>query len=241
MVKFITNISLHESIQLPGEPPLNGPGAIDMWLDAAEGDSAGMALVSLLAPFILPEAFEWGHFLAMGGSAPDFNDPDRDYKTELTPNTIIGSPLSLFIWGIARGWPSTDDQSIGEVPESDVETLLISGTLDGSTPMQHARDELMPHLSNGHQVFIEGQAHTQTFWHSQPQARAQLLNTFFDRGEVDESRYEYQAPVFDVETSWGSLARIAMAVAVLVFGLALALIVVIARKLIRVFGSARGD
>ena len=44
MVKFITNISLHESMQLPGEPPLNGPAAIDMWLDAAEGDSSGMAL-----------------------------------------------------------------------------------------------------------------------------------------------------------------------------------------------------
>ena len=179
MVNFITNISLHESMQLPGEPPLNGPAAIDMWLDAAEGDTSGMALVSLLAPFILPVAFEWGHFLAMGGSAPDFNDPDRDYQAELTPDTIIGSPLSLFMWGMAKGWPATDDQSVGEVPDSDVETLLISGTLDGSTPMQHARDELMPHLSQGHQVFIEDQAHTETFWHSQPQARAQLLNTFF--------------------------------------------------------------
>ena len=95
----------------------------------------------------------------------------------------------------------------------------------------------MPHLNNGHQVFIEDQAHTETFWHSQPQARAHLLNTFFDRGEVDESRYSYQAPVFDIETSWGSLARIAMAVTVLVLGLALALILVIARKLGRVFGA----
>ena len=239
MVKFITNISLHESMQLPGEPPLNGPAAIDMWLDAAEGDSSGMALVSLIAPFILPDAFEWGHFLAMGGSAPDLNDPDRDYKTELTPDTIIGSPLSLFIWGIAQGWPETDDQSVGEVQESDVETLLISGTLDGSTPMQHARDELMPHLSKGHQVFIEDQAHAETFWHSQPPARAPLLHTFFDRGEVDDSHYAYQAPNFEVETSWGELAKIAMTVMVLIFGLAVALSIVIACKLVRLFAAGR--
>lgn len=237
MVNFITNISLHESMQFPGEPPLNGPAAIDMWLDAAEGDSSGMALVSLLAPFILPVAFEWGHFLAMGGSAPDFNDPNRDYIAELTPDTVIGSPLSLFMWGMAAGWPATDDQSVGEVQDSAVETLLISGTLDGSTPMQHARDELMPHLSQGQQVFIEDQAHTETFWNSQPLARAQLLTAFFDRGEVDESHYVYQAPDFDVETSWSGLAKIAMAVTVLVFSLALALIVLIGRKLIRVFSA----
>lgn len=230
MVKLITNISLHESIALGG-PPLYGPGAIDLWLDAAEGDASGMALVSLIAPFILPEAFEWGHFLSMGGSAPDFNDPDRDYKKELTPDTIIGSPLSLLIWGIMQGWTTTSDQSVGEVQDSNIETLLISGALDGSTPFQYARDELMPQLSKGHHVIIKDQAHTETFWFSQPEARAHLLNTFFDSGKVDDSLFVYQAPVFEVDTGWSDLAKLILAVTVFVSIALLLVIVVIARKL----------
>lgn len=200
MVKLITNISLHESIALGG-PPMYGPAAIDLWLDAAEGDASGMTLVSLIAPFILPEAFDWGHFLAMGLSVPDFNDSVRDYKKELTADTIIGSPLSLLMWGVMQGWTATSDKSVGEVPDSDIETLLVSGSLDGSTPLQYARDELVPHLSKGHQVIIKEQAHTEIFWFSQPEARARLLNAFFDTGDVDDSLFQYQAPVFEVSTS----------------------------------------
>ena len=46
-VRFITFVSLMESMRVPGEAvPLNGPAAIDLWMDAAEGDASGMALVS---------------------------------------------------------------------------------------------------------------------------------------------------------------------------------------------------
>lgn len=238
MVNLITNISLHESIPLGG-PPMHGPGAIDLWLDAAEGDVSGMALVSLIAPYILPEAFDWGHFLALGGSVPDFNDPDRDYKNELTADTIIESPLSLLIWGVMQGWTVTTDQSIGVVEDSDVETLLVSGTLDGSTPMQYARDELMPHLSKGHHVIIKDQAHTETFWHSQPEARARLLNTFFDTGEVDDSLFQYQAPAFEIGIGWSGLAKILLVMIVLIACVLLLLVVVIARKLGRKYTANR--
>jgi hypothetical protein len=70
-----------------------------------------MALVSLIGSFILPEAFNWGHFLAMGTSVSDCTEKDRDYYNELTPDTILGSPVSLLIWGTMSGWPITSDQS----------------------------------------------------------------------------------------------------------------------------------
>lgn len=236
IVKLITSISLHESIALGGLP-MYGPGAIDLWLDAAEGDASGMALVSLVAPIMLPEAFDWGHFLAMGGSVPDFNDPGRDYKSELTPNTVIGSPLSLLHWGVMQGWTVTSDQSVGEVQDSDIETLLVSGALDGSTPFKYARDELLPHLGKGHQVIIKDQAHTETFWHSQPEARARLINTFFDTGEVDDSLFQYQAPVFKVDFSWSDLAKILLALSVFLFIALLLFVVVFAHKQIRKLNS----
>jgi hypothetical protein len=234
-VRLITFFSLMESMQVAGEPvPMNGPAAIDMWLDAAEGDASGMALASFLSPFVLPGLLGRGHFLAMGASAPDYLDPTRDYAAELTSsNTAIGAPFSLLLWGLLQGWPVISDQSFGEAQDSDVETLLVSGTLDGSTPIQNARDELLPHLTNAQHVIVRDQGHTETFWQSQSEARARLLNTFFDTGRVDDSLYEYQAPVFDVDKSWGKMAKLLLAGSVFVLGMAVSLVVVIIRKIRR--------
>jgi hypothetical protein len=224
-------------MQIPGNPPLNGPAVIDMWLDAAEGDASGMALVTLAMDLLMPKLVNWGHFLAMGTSAPDLIDPARDYQTELSqPGTILGSPMSLLLWGVAQGWPATPDQQrYFEAQDSDVETLLISGSIDFSTPPQYARDELLPHLSKGHQVILKDIGHTASFLNSQPQARSRLLSTYFDSGQVDDSLYEYQAPVFDVDKSWGGMAKMALAVLVLVLSTVILLMVVIGRKLRRKF------
>jgi pimeloyl-ACP methyl ester carboxylesterase len=238
-VRFITFVSLMESMQDPGEPvPMNGPAVIDLWLDAAEGDASGMALVSLLTPFMLSELFTWGHFLAMGASAPDYLDPKRDYPAELSlANDIIGAPFSLFNWGFIQGWPAISDQSYGVVQDSDIETLLISGELDGSTPPRYARDELLPRLKNGDQVIIKGQGHTETFWNSQAQARARLLNTFFASGEIDDSLYRDQALVFDVDKSWSGMAKMLLALVVGIGAILGFIVVVIVRKVFRASAS----
>ena len=235
-VRLITFISFMESLQLPDVPvPMNGPAAIDMWLDAAEGDASGMALVSLLTPLVLPSIGERGHFLAMGGSAVDYIDPTRHYKTEFTmPGTTIGAPFSLFVWALTQGWDYTNDQSPAEVQPSDIETLLVSGNLDFSTPMEFSRDELLPYLSRGHQVVLKNFGHTETFWNSQPEARARLLNTFFDSGEVDDSLYLYQPLIFDVDTSWGSLARMLFALTIFILAVLVLLVGMLARKVIKI-------
>ena len=231
-VRFLTAVCLVESMQSPEEPvPMTGPAAVDMWLDAAEGDASGMALVSALTPMMLSELFTWGHFLAMGASAQDYIEPGRDYQAELAaPNALIGAPFSQFLLGPISGWPATTDQSDMEIPDSDVETLLVSGSLDGSTPMRYARDELLPHLANGHHVVVRDQGHTESFWHSQPQARARLLNAFFDSGRVDDSLFEYQPPIFEADTTWGGLARTLLAVVAGLVAVIGALIAVVVRR-----------
>lgn len=209
-IRFLTVFSLMESMKTSGETvPLNGPAIIDLWLDASEGDYSGMALASLSLPLFLPPMAERGHFLAMGASAPDYLDDDRDYSSEFkATKTLLGSPFSLFISGMIDGWPASTDQSIGTVQLSDVETLLINGSIDGSTPVQFGRDELLPYLTNGHLFVVKDQGHTETFWHSQPKARARILNEFFDTGKVDSSLFKYQSPDFEVETTWGGIVRI---------------------------------
>ncbi|MCP4933213.1 MAG: hypothetical protein GY927_03190, partial [bacterium] len=209
-VRMLSYFMLVESVQPADAPiPLYGSAAVDMWLSAAEGDASGMALASMSRNLFLPTLFTWGHFAAMGASVNDYLDPSRDYPSELNPpNSIIGAPFSYFLWGAVRGWPSTlIDEEYFEVQPSDIETLLISGSVDFSTPPQYATDELLPHLSNGQQVILEDIGHTESIWQSQAEARARLVNTYFDTGEVDDSGYTYQPLNFTVETSWGTLAK----------------------------------
>jgi hypothetical protein len=79
-----------------------------------------------------------------------------------------------------------------------------------------AGEELLPYLSNGEQVILKDSGHASTFWNSQPEARAHMLNTFFDTGQVDASLYTYQPLDFHVGRGWPRLAKILVAVLVLI-------------------------
>jgi pimeloyl-ACP methyl ester carboxylesterase len=229
MVKVFSFFMLMETIPAYDSPlPVSGPIAIDMWLDAAEGDPSGMALVSVLGKLFLPKMrgpANWGHFLAMGSSTLDYYDPRRDYENELMPaDSILGAPGSMHSWAFTQGWPGNPARhEYNEIPPSDVETLLVSGTLDFSTPARYSRDELAPKLANGHQVTLREFGHTETFWNSQSAARAKLLTRFFDEGAVDTSGYVYQPIAFRVERGWDALAGQLLAIALIVLAVLVAL------------------
>ena len=73
---------------------------------------------------------------------------------------------------------------------SDVETLLIGGTLDFATPAANATKELLPHLPNGHQVVLPGFGHTNDFWNLPGRRPAPGSSTRSSTaGKVDDSRY----------------------------------------------------
>jgi len=218
-VKLLTHVMLYESIQPPGMPvPLSGPAAVDMWLDAAGGDASGMALVSISRNMFLPNLWTWGEGLSLSASVDDYYDPARDYRSEFeAPDTILGSPVSLMLWSMGSAWPTHPiPQEYLQVQPTDVETLLISGSIDFSTPPQFATEELLPYLSNGEQVILGDFGHTGSFWNSQPEARVHMLNTFYDSGQVDASLYTYQPLDFDVGLGWPGLAKLLVAVVVLV-------------------------
>jgi pimeloyl-ACP methyl ester carboxylesterase len=226
-VKLITFVMLMESIQAPGDPiGVYGPAAVDMWLAAERGDASGMALASMSRNMFLPTLWTWGEGLSLAGSVDDFYDPARDYRTELDPpDTILGSPLSLWHWSLLSEWPTNlIPEEYLQVQPTDVETLLISGSIDFSTPPQFATEELLPHLSNGEQVILRDLGHTETFWNSQPGARVHLLTTFFDSGQVDASLYTYQPLDFDVGLGWPGLAKVLLGIVLLVIILVVALV-----------------
>ena len=86
-----------------------------------------------------------------------------------------------------------------------------------------------PGQSNLHFRYLEDKdfGHTGSFWNSQPEARVHLLNTFFDTGQVDASLYTYQPLDFDVGLGWPGLAKLLVAVPVLIVVLVVAAVWVI--------------
>ena len=165
---------------------------IDAYLAAARGDASGLALLSVAAAAVLPRIMLWGDLFAKGTSA-DF-DASRNYAADLDrPDLALGAPLSLLIWGTAQGaWPATVvDEDMRQAQPSDVETLLIGGNLDMSTPPELATTELLPLLSRGHQVILRDAGHVNDLWHLQPAATERLLTSFYATGKPDSSLCHY--------------------------------------------------
>ena len=199
----------------------SAPIVFDAYLSAAHGDPSGLALMSTAYDFLLPHMMTWGEFFALGSSAD--LEPGRDYRAELTtPQGVLGSPMALLIWGSAAGnWPpNTIPAQYRQVQPSDVQTLLISGSLDFSTPAQFAEEELLPAMRNGRHVVIAEQGHVSDFWGFQPQARQRLLTSFYDTGKADASLYQTLPMDFKPAMRFPVLAKVLLAVSfVLVFGL----------------------
>ncbi|MGD0381624.1 MAG: alpha/beta hydrolase, partial [Acidimicrobiales bacterium] len=123
----------------------------------------------------------------------DAQPVERYFSSGADRGSIIGNPLGEFLWGaggMAHAWPANPGENqYTTVQNSSVPTLLIGGTLDFETPAQNATKELLPHLSNGHQVILSGLGHVDDFFFYEPTASTQLLTTFYDTGQVDTSRY----------------------------------------------------
>ena len=197
----------------------------DAWLAAEEGDPSGLALMSLAYDFVIPNMSVYGEFFSKGVSA-DY-DANRDYFSEMDPpDSIIGAPLSKLIWGSATDedgvtWPTQlMPAEFLQVHPSDVETLLISGNIDFSTPAEFATDDLLPALTNGTQVILSEMGHVNDVMSLQPKAIARLLTSFYDSGEADDSLFVYEPMDFQVGRGFPKLAKIGV-------GAALALIVVV--------------
>jgi pimeloyl-ACP methyl ester carboxylesterase len=208
----------------------------DVWLAAAEGDYSGMAMVTAAMKFMLPKDHAWGESASKALSADYDFDPTADYVAEVTPEPyLIGSPASTIGWSAAGSWPANKipDEYRTAQPSS-VETLMLSGTLDVSTPAQNARNQLLPLLENGEQVVLSEFAHTGDLYYHQPEATQHLLTTFFATGELDASLYEPNTVNF--EPSWGFPLAAKLAVGGAVLALVIGLFLI--RFLIRLIRRA---
>jgi pimeloyl-ACP methyl ester carboxylesterase len=189
------------------------PMAFDAYLAAEQGDPSGLALMSLLG-FTNP-GITWGANFSKAFSA-DY-DPSRDYAAEMDPpDSILGSPYGLGLWSTAWAWPVRRlPAELRQAHPSDVETLIISGSIDVAAPAELATEELLPYLSHGQQVILAEMSHGDLPYANQPQATERLITSFLDTGVADDSLYTY-API-DFQVSWGYpvLARLLLGLVLL--------------------------
>ena len=224
--------------------PLGGPMTLDSWISAAQGDPSGFWLLSMLANIALPQSFTWGEFASIGMA--DAQPVERYFSSGADRGSIIGNPLGEFLWGaggMAHAWPANPGENqYTSVQNSSVPTLLIGGTLDFETPAQNATKELLPHLSNGHQVILSGLGHSEDFFSYEPSASTQLLTTFYATGQVDTSRYTPNVVSFatsSTQTAQTAIARDLLASMIGFALLAVLWLVVLAIRIRRRGGTGR--
>ncbi len=208
----------------------------DIWLAAAEGDYSGMALITAAFMMMMPADFAWGDSSAKAFSADYDFDPAVDYVAEVTPGPyLLGSPASSMGWAAAGIWPvkKIPDEYRTAQPSS-VETLMLSGTLDVSTPAQNARDQLLPLLPNGEQIVLSEFAHTGDLYYLQEEATRHLLTTFYATGEVDASLFEPNEVNFEPKWGFPLIAKLALAGAVLGLVIAILLLHLVFKRARRV-------
>jgi pimeloyl-ACP methyl ester carboxylesterase len=215
-------------------PPSFAAAAYDAFIAAEDGDASGLAALSLfyaLPPFDLTRASNWGDLLAKG--LADF-DPERDYLSEMDPtDAILGSPHSLLFFGAAQleppGLPPLPDELLA--PQiSEVDTLLVGGSVDLSTPASYATDELLPFLPNGEQVILEAYGHLD--YYGPAEAFERLVVSFLDTGEADVSLYPTRTFTFTPNPSFRTLGKLVV-VAVVAIPLLIVLLVWLIVRLVR--------
>ncbi|AGZ40796.1 alpha/beta fold hydrolase [Actinoplanes friuliensis] len=213
----------------PGSAPLNAPTVIDAYLN---GPGALWAM-SVLGEVQLPDSIVWGEFASF--AMIDAPAAQSFYQAGGDPGSVLRSDGTNFLWGGPSGfstvWPDSPDNAPYRAPQlSTVETLLVSGTLDFSTPAETATDDLLPLLPKGHQVILPELGHSADFWDNADASR-HLLNTFYDSGRIDDSKFGTRPVAFDPgPLTMSTIAAILLGVAVIAAVLGLGLLTVLVRR-----------
>jgi pimeloyl-ACP methyl ester carboxylesterase len=208
------------------------PLAFDAYLAAEHGDPSGLALMSLAG--LASPGITWGAFFSKAYSM-DY-DPARDYATEMDPpGSILGSPHALAIWSAASAWPVKRlPAELRQIHRSEVETLIISGSVDVAAPAERVTKELLPYLPHGQQVILAEMSHGDLpGLETQPQATERLITSFYDTGVADDSLFTY-API-DFQVSWGYpvLAKLGLGLVLLIIAIVAGAIWVTIRRIKR--------
>jgi hypothetical protein len=168
-----------------------------------------------MAHYVFPSIVNMGDNASKAVSA-DY-DSTRDYASELLPpDAVMGAPLGRFLWGPGKRWPiKLIPEEYRKPQHSDVQTLILSGSVDFSTPAENATKDLLPYFKNSRQIILAEMGHVGDLWKLQPRTTHRMLTSFFETGLADGSLYKYEPMRFEVRWGYPLLAKLAVAGCVL--------------------------
>lgn len=200
----------------------------DAFISADKGDYSGLALMSFAYNYVFPDMFVWGD-LATKALSVDF-DSNKIRSIVDQPSELFGSPMNKLLWeplNYGQFPIKMIEDSIRTTRKSSVETLILSGSLDFSTPAENAK-EFIPYLENGKHVIISEAGHVGDIRYLQKSAVECLIADYINLGIVDTSEIKYIPMDFNVSFGFPALAKTAL-------GLIIAVAILLSASLIWIF------
>ena len=190
------------------------PQVFDAYLAAAEGDPSGLAMANfMMAKIPLDQMLVFGDEFSKGVSTE--LEKYRGLESIRLGNSIMGAPASELVWPMAKDWPvELISKDLRELQESDVEMLLVNGTVDFATPPS-ALDEARPYFHKAQMVLLPEFSHTGDVMTLQPEAFERLVTSYYDTGVADDSLFVYQPLSFEPSMSLTVMAKLLVAAMIL--------------------------
>ena len=191
-----------------------GAQALDAFAAAEDGDWGGLALISWgydeeqRRALAEPHGEYHGEFFAKVMSTG--LDPERNWVADMDPEgSVLGSPAAQLLWGAAShgGWPAQPiPEEYRRIKHISVETLVLMGNLDFSSPHEYVERELLPHLGHGRLVVLSEMGHVDIA-QLQHEAFEHAALRFLREGVVDTSKFVHQSIDFTPAERLQDIAR----------------------------------
>lgn len=210
----------------------NMPMIFDAYLAAAEGDPSGLAMMNLMTSLAPTDQQIFGDQSSKAGTL-DLEKYGGIESVSLG-DSIMGAPMAELIWPMAKEWPiELIPKNLREFQESDVEMLLVNGTVDFATPPT-ALDEAKPYFHKAQMVLLPEFSHiTDVMKTLQPEAFERLVTSYYDTGVADSSLYVYEPLSFAPGMSLTVMAKLLVAAMVLLPALLILGVVLVVRRIRR--------
>lgn len=210
---------------------LNMPLIFDAYLAAGEGDPSGLAMMNLLTALAPLDQQIFGDVSSKAGSV-DLEKYGGIESVSLG-DSVMGAPMAEWIWPLAKEWPlELIPKNLREFQESDVEMLLVNGTVDFATPPT-ALDEARPYYHKAQMVLLPEFSHIGDVMTLQPEAFERLVTSYYDTGVADDSLYVYEPLGFKPRISLTVIARLVIAAMVILPALLILGVVLAVRRIRR--------
>jgi pimeloyl-ACP methyl ester carboxylesterase len=184
----------------------------DTFIAAEKGDYSGLALMSIAFDYMFPDMFVWGDLAAKAVSA-DF-DSVKIFSIGKRKDELLGAPMNKLLWEPLKysRFPIEMIEDSLRVPEvSAVETLILSGSIDFSTPAECGK-EFLQYLTNGRQVIISEAGHVGDIRYLQLNATKALISDYINKGIVNTSEVKYIPMNFNVKQGFPAIAKAALGI-----------------------------